>query len=66
MTDAAYPPLSLRVHRADVISDRQARKSIDAFLKEYAQRPSGVDAAVKTRLEKLSAAIKEGANAKSG
>ena len=60
MPEVTHPPLRLLVSSAEPISDRQARKNIDAFLRDYAQRPSGMDATIKTRLEKVSAALKDG------
>ncbi|KAL5492929.1 hypothetical protein ACEPAI_4377 [Sanghuangporus weigelae] len=53
-----YPPLRINVSTRKVISERQARKNVDTFLFDYQNRPGGSDAAVRTRLEKVSASLR--------
>ncbi|KAL5536343.1 hypothetical protein ACEPAF_164 [Sanghuangporus sanghuang] len=53
-----HPPLRINVSTRKVITERQARKNVDAFLFDYQNRPGGSDAAVRTRLEKVSASLR--------
>ncbi|KAL5530933.1 hypothetical protein ACEPAG_3809 [Sanghuangporus baumii] len=53
-----HPPLRINVSTRKAISERHARKNVDAFLFDYQSRPGGSDAAVRTRLEKVSASLR--------
>ncbi|KAL5513727.1 hypothetical protein ACEPAH_4127 [Sanghuangporus vaninii] len=53
-----HPPLRINVSTREVLTERQARKNVDAFLFDYQNRPGGSDVAVRTRLEKVSASLR--------
>ena len=64
MSDAVPPPARIGVEYSMPISDKRARKNIEVFLTEYAQRPSAPDATIRTRLEKMSSALRAEREAK--
>ena len=58
MDDAVRPPIRIVIASSRPISDKRARKNINAFLAEYAVRPSEPDATIRTRLETMSKALR--------
>ena len=52
------PPLRINVTLKKEISDKHARKNVEAFLMDYQNRPGGSDATIRTRLEKLNASLR--------